>query len=189
VLFNTKKGGEWKLPSAKVLSQKKEKVNELASKLSGAIAGIFVDYKGITVQDDTELRTELRQAGVDYFVAKNTLLSFAAKAAGIKELENVLKGPTSVALSSTDYVAPAKIMSKHAKKLAQNFNIKAGFVDGKVIDAQTVEMFASLPSKEELVAMALRGLNAPITGLVTVLHANIKGLAVALGAILTKKSA
>ncbi|MDR1260687.1 MAG: 50S ribosomal protein L10 [Oscillospiraceae bacterium] len=176
------------MPSDKVLSQKIEKVKIFSNKFANAVAGVFVDYKGINVQDDTQLRVELQQAGVDYFVAKNTLLAFAAKAAGINGLEEIFKGPTAVAISSTDYVTAAKIISKYSKNLTNKFNIKAGFADGKVIDVKTVGIFADLPSKEELVTMLLRGFNAPITGLVIVLNANISGLVIALSAVATKKT-
>ena len=176
------------MPSEKILEQKKAIVAELTEKLQGACAGVLVNYKGITVADDTKLRKELREAGVEYFVVKNTLLSRAAQNAGIEGLEPVLEGTTAIAISNDDHVASARILCKFAEN-NKFFGIKAGFVEGKTIDEKEVKELAKLPSKEVLVAKALGGLNAPITGLVTVLNGNIKGLVVALNAIAEKQSA
>ncbi|MDR1354264.1 MAG: 50S ribosomal protein L10 [Oscillospiraceae bacterium] len=176
------------MPSEQVLEKKKQQVNELSSKLSTAVSGVLVDYKGINVQEDTQLRSELRAAGVDYFVAKNTLLKRAAEAIGLSGLEGILEGTTSVAVSNDNYVAPARVIAKHAGQLGDRFNIKAGFADGKILDAEMVQRLANLPGEQELVAMVLRGLIAPISGLVNVLNANIRGLAVVIGAIVAQKA-
>lgn len=176
------------MPSEKILEQKKAIVAELSEKLQGACAGVLVNYKGITVADDTKLRKELREAGVEYFVVKNTLLSRAAQNAGIDDLEPVLEGTTAIAISNDDHVASARILCKFAEN-NKFFKIKAGFVEGKTINEQEVKDLAKLPSKEVLVAKALGGLNAPITGFVTVLNGTIKGLVVALNAIAEKQSA
>lgn len=176
------------MPSEKVLEQKKQIVAELAEKLKGSCAGVVVDYKGITVDKDTKLRKDLREAGVDYFVIKNTLLSRAAKEAGIDGLDPVLEGTTALAVSKEDYVAAARILSKFAED-NKVFNVKAGFVEGKTINEKEVGDLAKLPSKEVLVSRVLCGLNTPITGLVTVLNGTIKGLVVALNAIAEKQSA
>jgi len=176
------------LPSEKILQQKQELVEQLAGKLNSAVAGVVVSYKGITVADDTKLRSDLRKAGVDYAVVKNTMLRRAADKAGLSGLDDVLTGTTALAVSDTDYVAGAKILSEYAEK-SKTFEVKAGFVDGKVIDAAGVKELASLPPKEVLVAKALGGLNAPISGFVCVLNANLRGLAVALNAIAEQKSA
>lgn len=176
------------MPSEKVLEQKKQIVAELAEKLKSSCAGVVVDYKGITVEKDTKLRKELREAGVDYFVIKNTLLSRAAKDAGIDGLDPVLEGTTALAVSKEDYVAAARILSKFVED-NKMLNIKAGFVEGKTINENEVKDLAKLPSKEVLVARALGGLNAPITGFVTVLNGTLKGLVVALNAIAEKQSA
>jgi len=174
------------MPNAKVLEEKKGIVSELAKKLSGATSGVLVDYKGISVADDTKLRAELRKAGVDYSVVKNTLTLLAAREAGLPELEPVLNGTTALAVSS-DPVAPAKILSEYAKK-HDNFKIKAGFVEGKVIGVANVTELAVLPPREVLIARVLGGFNAPITGLVNVLNGNLRGLVVALNAIAEQKS-
>ena len=176
------------MPNKKTLEQKKQAVERLTEKLSKARAGVLIDYKGINVEQDTRLRAEFRAAGVDYFVAKNTLLRFAVRSAGLSDLEPDLVGSTSVALSPDDYVFAAKIAAKYSGELGEIFNIKAGIADGKALSASEVERFAKLASKEELISSALRGLNAPITGLVHVLVANLRGLVGALDAIAQKQS-
>lgn len=176
------------MPSEKILEQKKQAVAALAESLKSACTGVIVDYKGITVAQDTKLRKELREAGSDYMVVKNTLLRLALKDAGIDGLDHVLEGTTALAISKDDYVSSAKILAKFAET-SKTFELKAGFVDGGVIDADGVKELASLPSKEVLVAKALGGLNAPITGFVTVLNGTIKGLVVALNAIAEKQAA
>ena len=176
------------MPSEKILEQKKQIVAELTEKLKSACAGVIVDYKGINVADDTKLRKELREAGVDYFVVKNTLLSRAAKEAGLEGLDPVLEGTTALAVSKEDHVAAARILCKFAET-NKSIKTKAGFVEGKTIDVAEVENLAKLPSKEVLVAKALGGLNAPITGFGTVLNGTMKGLVVALNAIAEKQSA
>lgn len=179
------------MPNAKILSEKQAIVAELTEKLQNAAAGVIVDYKGITVAEDTELRAKMREAGVDYFVMKNTLARFAVKNAGLDELCDVLKGTTSIALCEGDPVAAAKVVSEFSKKLAaqEKFTVKAGFVDGKVIDAAGVKALADLPSKEVLVATVLGTMIAPIRGLATVLDANISGLARVVQAIADQKGA
>jgi large subunit ribosomal protein L10 len=164
-------------------------VAELSDKLKGSIAGVLVDYKGINVEADTKLRKTLREAGVDYSVVKNTMLLRAAQNAGLSGLEGVLAGSTALAVSKDDAVAAAKILVKHAEDSKGKFTVKAGFVEGGVLDVKGVEALAKLPSRAELVAMTLRGLNAPITGLVNVLNGNIRGLVIALNQIAEKKTA
>ena len=176
------------MPSEKILEQKKQIVADLAEKLQNACAGVIVDYKGISVADDTKLRKELREAGVDYAVVKNTLLSRAADAAGKEGLKTVLEGTSALALCNDDYVAAARILCGFAKE-HENFKVKVGFTDGQILDAASVEELSTLPSREELVAKALGGLNAPITGFVHVLNANLRGLVCALNAIAEKQGA
>lgn len=176
------------MPNDKVLEQKKAMVEEIAQKLDQATAGVFVDYRGLTVEQDTKLRNELREAGVEYKVVKNSLVKFAAEKQGLNDLDPFLNGPTSMALSYADPVAPAKVLSKFAKE-NEVFEIKTGFVDGKVIGLDEIKALADLPSKEVLVAKALGGLNAPISGFVNVLNANLRGLAIVLNAIAEQKSA
>lgn len=177
------------LPSEKILLAKQKIVADLADKLKSNVAGVLVDYKGITVEADTKLRRELRGAEVEYFVVKNTLLMRAVEKAGFDELKSSLTGTTALALSKDDPVAAAKILSAYSETTRGKFSLKAGFVEGRCIDSEGVVELAKLPSREVLVAMALGGLNAPITSFVSVLNANIRGLAVALNAIAEKKSA
>ena len=176
------------MPSEKILEQKKRLVSELSEKLKASCAGVLVSYKGITVAEDTKLRKELREAGVEYFVVKNTMLSRAAAEAGINGLDPVLEGTTALAVSGDDYVSAAKILSKFAET-SKTFEVKAGFIDGGVVGVDEVKNLAKLPSKEVLVAKALGGLNAPISGFVGVLSATMRGLVVALNAIAEKQSA
>ncbi|MCL1793046.1 MAG: 50S ribosomal protein L10 [Oscillospiraceae bacterium] len=175
------------MPNAKVLEEKKQLVANLSEKFKNSASGVLVDYQGIDVGMDTKMRSELRAAGVDYFVFKNTLARFAAKECGFDDLLPALVKMTAIAVSSNDPVAPAKILTAYADKI-QTFNIKAGFVEGSVIDADGVNRLATLPSKEELVAKALGSLQSPIYGLVNVLNGNLRGLACVLQAICDKKS-
>lgn len=176
------------MASEKILQQKQAYVEELAEKLKNSVAGVIVSYMGITVADDTVLRRKLREAGVEYAVVKNSMLRRAADKVGLDGLDNVLEGSTALALSPTDHVAAAKILSEYAEK-SKTFEIKAGYVEGKVIDAAGVAELAKMPPKEVLVAKVLGGLNAPISGFVNVLNGNIRGLVVALNAIAEKQSA
>ncbi len=176
------------MPSEKVLQEKQAYVEELAEKLSKATAGVVVSYQGITVADDTKLRRQLREAGVEYTVVKNTMLRRANEKAGLSDMDSVLEGTTAVAISPEDHVAAAKILCEYADK-SQTFKVKAGFVEGKVIDANAVGELAKMPPKEVLVAKVLGGLNAPISGLVCVLNGTMRGLVCALNAIAEKQGA
>ncbi len=176
------------MPNAKVLEEKKAIVAQLAEKMKSAASGVLVDYKGITVEDDTKLRAEMREKNVEYTVIKNTLIRFAAKEAGLEGLDEVLHGTTAIAISMDDAVAPAKLISEYAKKNEKIYNIKAGFVEGKVVDAAGVKALADLPSREVLIAKMLGSMQSPISGFVNVLNGNIRGLAVALNAIAEKKA-
>ena len=176
------------MPSEKILEQKKQIVSDLTEQLKGACAGVLVNYKGISVADDTKLRKELREAGVSYSVVKNTLLNRAAGEVGLSDLDSVLEGTTALAVSPDDYTAAARILSNYAKD-SKTFEIKAGFAEGKVLSAAEVDDLAKLPSKEVLIAKVLGGFNAPISGFVGVLNATLTGLVVALNAISEKKAA
>ena len=175
------------MPSNKILEQKKVIVVELAEKFKEAKAYVLADYRGITVEQDTALRNALRKAGVEYKVIKNTLAKLALKEIGVEGLDEHLFGPTAFAMSTTDVIAPAKVMSEFAKKY-EKLEIKAGVVEGKTIDAKGVAALAELPSKEVLIARVLGSLNAPITGFVNVLNGNLRGLVCALSAIHDQKA-
>lgn len=174
------------MPSQKVLEQKKEVVVELSEKIKASKALVFADYRGLTVEQDTELRNALRKAGVDYKVVKNTLTRFAMKENGIEGIDSFLNGPTAMAASETDPVAPAKVLAEYAKKF-DKLELKVGVVEGKVIDIAGITALAELPPREVLIARVLGGFNAPISGFVNVLNANLTGLVVALNAIAKQK--
>ena len=161
-----------KMPSNKILEQKQEMVAALAEKMKNAVSGVLVKYEGIKVEDDTKLRAELRKAGVDYTVMKNTLTGRACEIAGYDAMKEHLTGMTAIALGTTDPIAPAKILKSYADKI-DSFEIKAGFIDGGVIDANGVNELASIPSKEVLIAKVLGSLLSPLYGLAYVLQAKI----------------
>ena len=159
------------MPNAKVLSEKQAIVASLTETLQSASAGVLVDYKGITVAEDTALRAELRENGVEYSVVKNTLVRRAVNNVGLGELDEVLNGTTSLAISKDDPIAPMRIINKYAKQLGDRFNIKAGFMDGKVVPLNDVFALAELPSKDALLAQVLGTMLAPISSLAVVIKA------------------
>lgn len=163
------------MPSEKVLSEKKAYVEELAAKIKSSVAGVVVDYKGISVADDTKLRRELREAGVDYAVVKNTMLRFAISDLGYTEMESALEGSTAIAISNEDPIAAAKVLGKFAEASKGKFSIKAGYMEGKAMSSDEVMALSKLPGKQELLSM-----------LCSALQGNIRGLAVALNAIAEK---
>lgn len=158
------------MPSQKILEQKQKVVAELSERLSGSIAGVIVDYRGISVTDDTKLRRELREAGVDYTVTKNTLLKLAVKGTSLEGISSVLDGTTAIATSSTDYVAAAKILCKYADT-SKTFTVKSGFLDGEVISVEKVSSLAKLPSREILLANVLGAFQAPISAFARAIQA------------------
>ena len=162
------------MPSEKVLEQKKTQVSEVAEALKSAQTGILVDYRGLTVEEDTKLRNNLRQAGVKYFVVKNTLLRLAAKEVGLEGLDEVLHGPTALAVSEEDAVAPAKVMAEFAKE-NEKLEIKSGFMDGSVMTLDEVKQLAATPNRETLMAKMLGSLNAPISNLARLLSTIVDG--------------
>lgn len=160
------------MPSNKILEEKKLVVENLASKMQTAAAGVLVKYEGIKVSEDTELRSALRKAGIDYCVMKNTLTGRACDIAGYGDMKQYLSGMTAIALSQNDPIAPAKIMKEFADKIA-SFEIKAGFVDGGVIDCSGVESLAATPSKEVLVGKMMGSLMSSLYSFAYVLQAKI----------------
>lgn len=162
------------MPSAKVLEEKKALVASLVEKIKNSPAGVLVDYKGITVEDDTKLRRQLREAGVEYAVIKNTMIRFAAKELGLEGLDEHLNGTTALAISTTDdVIAPAKILNDYAKD-HENFTIKSGFLDGAVVGLDEIKRLATLPNKETLIAQTLYSFNYPIMQLAIALDAIAK---------------
>ena len=157
------------MPNAKILSEKKAIVEALTERFQNASAGVFVDYRGITVAEDTQLRRELVANEVEYSVVKNTLTRFALNNVGMQGLDEVLNGTTSLATSAGDPIAPIRIVNEYSKKMGDRFNIKAAFMDGKILDASEIEEIAALPSKDALYARVLGTMLAPITSLAVVL--------------------
>lgn len=160
------------MPSVQVLEQKMQIVADLTERLKKSIAGVIVNYSGITVEDDTAMRAELRKSGVEYTVIKNTLTKRACDDVGYSALATSLEGMTAVATSENDPVAAAKILKKYADKI-ESFEIKAGFVDGSILDAAGVNELAELPSKEALIAKVLGSLQSSLYGLAYVLQAYV----------------
>ena len=151
------------MPNAKVLEEKKAQVASLVEKIKNSPAGVVVDYKGINVADDTALRKELRENGVEYAVVKNTMLKFAAQEVGFDGMFEHLHGTAALAIAS-------KILANFAKD-HENFNIKTGFLDGAVVPVSKIEELAKLPSKEVLIAQTLYSFNYPIMQLAIALNA------------------
>ena len=164
------------MPNARVLSEKQAIVDALSERIKNAGSGVLVDYKGITVAEDTALRTELRKEGIEYTVVKNTLTRKALDKLGMSGLDAVLNGSTSLATTENDPIAPFRILNDYSKKLNDRFNIKAAFMDGQILSDAEVAEIAELPSKDALYAKVLGTMIAPITG-----------LAVCLGQILEQK--
>ena len=160
------------MPSAKILEQKKAVVEALAEDMRNAASAVLVKYEGITVDNDTKMRAALRAANVKYAVIKNTLISKACDETGFEALKPQLEGMNALAISFDDPIAPAKILKEYAEKVS-TFELKAGFVDGGVIDAKAVEELASTPNKETLVCKVMGCMKSPVYGLAYALQAII----------------
>ncbi len=160
------------MASEKILEQKKAIVDGLSDKFGRAVSGVLVRYQGITVDDDTKMRKELREAGVDYSVVKNTLIGFACDKVGFGDMKQYLEGMNAIAVSYDDPIAPAKILKKYADKI-ETFEIRSGFLDGAVVDTATVEALADIPSKEVLIGRLLGSITGPIRSLACGLQAII----------------
>ena len=148
------------MPSAKILEEKQQLVAELAESMKNAQSGVLVNYCGITVEKDTALRAELRKNNVTYKVIKNTYIRKAAEIAGLSGFESVLEGMTAIAVSE-DPIAPAKVLSKFADD-NEGFEVKAGFIDGRVIDVNEIKALAAIPGREGLIAKFLGSIQSPL---------------------------
>jgi large subunit ribosomal protein L10 len=144
-----------------IREEKVQQINEIADKLRESQTTVIADYRGLTVAEVTELRKQLREAGVEFKVYKNTLTRLAVQKEGFTELDQYLTGPNAIAFSNNDVVAPAKILVDFAKK-NENLEIKGGIIEGKVVDANAIKALASLPNREGLLSMLLSVLQAPI---------------------------
>ena len=159
------------MPSQKVLEQKQQIVAELADRIQNSVAGVIVDYKGITVEDDTKLRKELREAGVSYAVQKNTLIRLAMHNIGFEQFDSILEGTTAIATCEGDQTVAARILGDFAEKSNGKFSLKAGFVDGEFYDADGVKALSKIPSKDVLLAQLVGSLQGPMQKLAATLQA------------------
>lgn len=161
-------------------------VEELTDKFSNAKSAVLTDYCGLDVETMTELRAKLREAGVDYKVVKNTLARLAAKKAEYDEVDDYLTGPTAIAFSDEDPVAPAKVLADFAEE-HEELEIKAGILQGSLIGQEQLDSLADIPPREELIAQVLTKMKAPVNGLVNALNDPLKSLAHVLNAIKEEK--
>lgn len=143
-------------------------VAEISEVVKDAASVVLVDYRGLTVEEDTQLRKQLREAGVSYKVYKNTLMNFAFKGTDFEALAPYLNGPSAIAVSSDDATAPARVIAEFAKK-AKNLEIKAGVVEGDFYDAKGMEAIAAIPSRDVLISRLLGSLQSPITNFARVI--------------------
>lgn len=144
-------------------------VQEISEQIKDAQSVVLVDYRGLTVEEDTQLRKQLREAGVTYKVYKNTLMNFAFKGTEFESMCELLKGPSAIAISKDDATAPARVLAKFAKN-APALELKAGVVEGTFYDEAGIKAVSSIPSREELLSKLLGSLQSPITNLARVLN-------------------
>lgn len=170
------------------LKMKQESVAEVAQKMNAAQSVVLVDYRGLTVEEVSNLRKQFREADVEYKVIKNNILKRAADSLEIEGTEDFFKGPTAIAFGISDPVAPAKILVKFAKDTKKT-ELKGGILAGKAVSATEIQDLAQLPSKEELIAKMLGSMNAPVSNFVGVLAAIPRGLVCALNAVREQKEA
>lgn len=149
-------------------------VKEIAELLDGAQSAVVVDYRGLTVEQDTQLRKQLREAGVTYKVYKNTMIRRATEGTEFAALDAHLEGPTAIAVSKTDATGPARILAGFAKK-ADALEIKGGIVEGSYYDATGMNAIAAIPSREELLGRLLGSIQSPITNFARVLNQIAEG--------------
>ncbi len=144
-------------------------IDEIAALFDGAASAVIVDYRGLTVEQDTVLRKQLREAGISYKVYKNTLIKRAAEGTAFAALDADLEGPTALAVSKTDATAPARVLAKFAKT-ANQLELKAGVVEGTYYDQKGIQVIATIPSREELLGKLLGSIQSPISNLARVLN-------------------
>ena len=160
------------MASEKIIAAKQQYVDELAEKLENAAGGVIVDYKGITVAEDTVLRKALREAGIEYIVVKNTLLRRAVDKVGITGVDDHLEGTTAIAISNDDQTAPARILGKFSESCkGEKFLLKAGYIGEEVYDEAGVKALSKIPSREVLLAQLVGSLQGPLQKLAATLQA------------------
>ena len=161
------------MPSEKILTQKQAYVAELKEKIANSVAGVVVDSKGINVADDTTLRKELRGAGVEYFVVKNTMLRLAINGTELEGMNEVLEGTTALAIASEDRIAAARILCKYADASKGKFSVKVGYMDGQLMEKTAVEEIAKLPGLEGMLSMFAGALTSTLSGLAVAMQAYV----------------
>jgi large subunit ribosomal protein L10 len=160
------------LASEKILAGKKSYVEGIKEVIGGSMGGVVFNYKGITVEEDTKLRKELREAGVHYEVIKNTMLKIAIKGTEIEALSECLSGSTAVAIANEeDPLAAARILNKFSEASKGKYEIKGGYLDGEVLDVEGVKKIANLPNRDGLLSMLLSALQGNLSGLARVINA------------------
>jgi len=167
---------------------KEQAIEEITRKLQDAVTAVITDYRGINVAQATKLRNQLREADVEYRVLKNTLTKIAASRIGLEGIDPYLEGPTAIAFSKNDPVAPAKILTKFAKD-NKVLEIKGGILEGKAVTQEQIKALADLPSREELLAQVLRGMQSPLVGMLNVLQGPLRNFVYVLQAIKEAKEA
>ncbi len=166
--------------------EKESQVAEIRERLSRARAVVLTDYRGLNVGEISDLRGRLRKAGAEYRVVKNTLVEIAAESLGLPSLEQYLAGPTAAAFSYDDPTAPARVIQEFIRQ-TRKLEVKGGLVEGRVLDARGVAALADLPTRPELVARVVGGVQAPLRGVVGVLSATLRSLVYALSAVREKR--
>lgn len=159
------------MANANVINEKAAVVAALVERLNGAQSGVFVDYSGLTVAEDTEMRSAMRKEGIEYAVVKNTMMRRALDSVGMGELDSVLNGTTSLATGTEDPIAPIRMVSEYSKKLGDKFNIKAAFMEGKILSEAEIAQLSALTSKKDLYAQLVGTLMAPMANLAAVVNA------------------
>ena len=161
------------MPSKKILTEKQAYVAELKEKLDGSVAGVVVDYKGITVADDTKLRRELREAGVEYAVVKNTMLRLAIQDTDLAGMAEALSGSTAIAISKEDPIAAARILNKYAESTKGKFSLKTGYMEGEVLALDELTAIAKLPDYKGMLSMFAGALTSTLSGLAVAMQAYV----------------
>ncbi len=170
---------------------KEKKVQVITERLKDAKSIVVIDYKGINIEEVNQLRDRMRKADVDYFVSKNTFIKIALNDLGVEDLNDKLEGPTAIAISKVDEVSPARELALFKKEVMADKEFptfKAGYIDGKLVDIETLEKYAKLPSKEVLLTKILYGFNAPITNFVGVLNGIVRQVVTVVDAIAKKQA-
>jgi large subunit ribosomal protein L10 len=160
----------YSLANANIIQEKQQAVEVITAKLRDSSSAVVADYRGLNVAQVTELRKQLREAGIEFQVLKNSLVRRATEAAGLAELNSILTGPTAIAFGNEDAVAPAKILNDFAKK-NEALKLKGGVVEGKIVDMDQIKALAELPSRDGLLSMLLSVLQAPVRNFALVVKA------------------